>query len=233
MFLGEKLKNIREERKISQEELALRLHVPVGCLKDVEQGKRSVDRDLLNKISEVLEVSENYFVGDKQQERTITEQVNQLSSSVGRKIRQIREERGITLVDFGKMAGISYTHISEIERGNTCPSLKTIGKLASVLNVPVNYFFSEDEPEIGKPAPQRDDDEKLSEIIDKYTICSPEEMEFARKLMELIQQSKVELNSNQDPLIKKINDILKDMSSQEKMAVLDYASFLKNKHDKV
>lgn len=232
MFLGENLKKLREEKRISPEEFALKLNVPLGCLKEVEQGKRPVDQDLFNKIIEILEVSESYFKDNQPAESTITNQISQLTSSVGRKIRQIREERGITLVDFGKMAGISYTHISEIERGNTCPSLKTIGKLASVLNVPVNYFFSEDEPEIGKPAPQRDDDEKISEIIDKYTIYSPEEMEFARKLMELIQQSKVELNANQDPLIKKINDILKDMSSQEKMAVLDYASFLKNKYDK-
>ena len=38
------------------------------------------------------------------------------------------------------------THISEIERGNVCPSLKTLEKLAVALGKPASYFLAGNTP---------------------------------------------------------------------------------------
>lgn len=54
----------------------------------------------------------------------------------GNKIREMREARGFNLVDFAEKAGLSPSYLSEIERGAKKPSLKTLGRIAAVLNVP-------------------------------------------------------------------------------------------------
>lgn len=53
----------------------------------------------------------------------------------GEYIRQLREERGYNLVEFAEKAGISPSYLSELERGAKKPSLKTLDKIAGVLNV--------------------------------------------------------------------------------------------------
>lgn len=53
----------------------------------------------------------------------------------GDQIRSLREERGYTLQDLARRASLSLSYLSEIERGSKRPSLKTIDKLASALNV--------------------------------------------------------------------------------------------------
>ncbi len=59
----------------------------------------------------------------------------------GGKIRQMREERNCSLAEFAGKAGISISYLSEIERGAKKPSLKTIEKIAKVLNVPKNQLI--------------------------------------------------------------------------------------------
>ncbi|MFZ5755132.1 MAG: helix-turn-helix domain-containing protein [Bacillota bacterium] len=64
---------------------------------------------------------------------------------LGAELRQLREAKGLTLMELGNLSGVSYTHISEIERGKTCASLKTLEKLAKVLEVPISYFVVSEE----------------------------------------------------------------------------------------
>lgn len=53
----------------------------------------------------------------------------------GEKIRELREERGYSLADLARKAGISVSYLSEIERGTKKPSLKVIDKLARTMNI--------------------------------------------------------------------------------------------------
>ena len=53
----------------------------------------------------------------------------------GDQIRALREERGYTLQDLAGRANLSLSYLSEIERGSKRPSLKSIDKLATALNV--------------------------------------------------------------------------------------------------
>ncbi|QNB46046.1 helix-turn-helix domain-containing protein [Thermanaerosceptrum fracticalcis] len=64
---------------------------------------------------------------------------------LGAELRQLREAKGLTLMELGNLSGVSYTHISEIERGKTCASLKTLEKLAKVLEVPISHFVVSEE----------------------------------------------------------------------------------------
>jgi len=60
----------------------------------------------------------------------------------GNRIRELREERGLSLAEFAAKAGISTSYLSEIERGAKKPSLKTMDKIAASLNVSLSQLVS-------------------------------------------------------------------------------------------
>ncbi len=229
MRIGDKLKKLREEKDISIEELAVKLDIPLGCLKDVEQNKRELDLSLIKKVCDITEISTEYFglTPENVGEGSIN-QLAYLSGSVGRKIRKLREERGLTLVDLGRKAGISYTHISEIERGNTCPSLKTITKLANVLDLSVTYFFTDKNGVIpGGYQSQAQTKKRPELIIDEINRLLPGEIEFLGRFLDVMKQLKNEGLLLEDALSLQINYILRQLSKEQKQAVLDYAKFIK------
>ncbi len=53
----------------------------------------------------------------------------------GSKIRKLRKERNYTLAGLAQKANLSASYLSELERGHKEPSVKTIAKLATALNV--------------------------------------------------------------------------------------------------
>ncbi len=55
--------------------------------------------------------------------------------ALGRRLREVREERGERLVDIAERAGISTQYLSEIERGRKEPSSEMIAAVAGALGV--------------------------------------------------------------------------------------------------
>lgn len=149
-YLGSEIKRLREQKGMSISALAAEVDIPASCLEDVENGRRCLGIQSLKKLAAVLSVDEDELInlGKKHTkgEKIEKESGEYISNSAGRKLRQVREEMGLTLVECGKKAGISYTHISEIERGNVCPSLKTLEKLANALEKPLSFFLKGDTP---------------------------------------------------------------------------------------
>lgn len=54
---------------------------------------------------------------------------------LGKRIRRIRQERNLTLKQIEARVGVSATHISEIERGKTSPTIQALDKIAQALEV--------------------------------------------------------------------------------------------------
>ena len=65
---------------------------------------------------------------------------------VGTGLKQLREERHISMRALAKASGLSANALSMIERGLTSPSVSTLSKLAGALEVPITAFFRR-EPE--------------------------------------------------------------------------------------
>ncbi len=61
--------------------------------------------------------------------------------TLGKRIREFRKERGLTLKELSKKIGISYSFLSAIERNIKKPSLTTIKQIAETLNIPITYLF--------------------------------------------------------------------------------------------
>lgn len=64
---------------------------------------------------------------------------------IGKRIRYLRRSQGLTSEELAKLAGISQSMISQIERGQVSPSLETLWKLGHSLKVPVFSFFETEE----------------------------------------------------------------------------------------
>jgi len=64
-----------------------------------------------------------------------------LEAAIGRQVREFRQRLQLTVVDLGKLAGVSRGMVSKIENGMTSPSLATLNALAQALNVPVTSLF--------------------------------------------------------------------------------------------
>jgi DNA-binding XRE family transcriptional regulator/quercetin dioxygenase-like cupin family protein len=66
------------------------------------------------------------------------------SVDVGLRLRQLREERGISMRELARRSSLSANALSMIERGLTSPSVSTLNKLAYALQVPITAFFRQD-----------------------------------------------------------------------------------------
>jgi transcriptional regulator with XRE-family HTH domain len=68
---------------------------------------------------------------------------------IGRRIRTVRRERALTLRQVARAAGLSATHISEIERGHTTPTVGALLRVALALGKEPHYFLETERlPEI-------------------------------------------------------------------------------------
>jgi transcriptional regulator with XRE-family HTH domain len=60
---------------------------------------------------------------------------------LGRRIKQLRLTQGFTLKDIEARVGVSATHVSEIERGKTSPTVGALSKIANALEVNPSFLL--------------------------------------------------------------------------------------------
>jgi transcriptional regulator with XRE-family HTH domain len=64
--------------------------------------------------------------------------------NIGLTIRDLRLERNMSQGDIEKRTGLLRCYLSRVENGHTVPSLETLQKIASALEIPLGQFFSEE-----------------------------------------------------------------------------------------
>lgn len=67
---------------------------------------------------------------------------------IGQRIRQLREQKGLSQGDIEKASGLLRCYISRLEHGHTVPSLDTLERIAAALDLPLYRLFyaGEDAP---------------------------------------------------------------------------------------
>ena len=66
-------------------------------------------------------------------------------AELGRRLRVARFERNMTLKEVATRCGMSATHISEVERGKTSPTIGALQRITAALGEKTSYFVQEDE----------------------------------------------------------------------------------------
>lgn len=64
-----------------------------------------------------------------------------LEVAIGREVRALRQQQGLTVAEFSQKSGLSGGMLSKIENGQASPSLTTLQALAQALSVPLTAFF--------------------------------------------------------------------------------------------
>lgn len=64
-----------------------------------------------------------------------------VDSFIGQKLKQRRGELNLSLRALGAKSGLSAMFLSQIERGKSNPSLKSLQRIANALGVTLNYFL--------------------------------------------------------------------------------------------
>jgi len=66
---------------------------------------------------------------------------------IGHRIRQLREQKGLSQGDIEKTTGLLRCYISRVENGHTVPSLETLERFATALDVPLyRLFYAGEDP---------------------------------------------------------------------------------------
>jgi transcriptional regulator with XRE-family HTH domain len=79
-------------------------------------------------------------------DRRTTAEVEGDSESLGKRLKALRTEQGITLAQLGGMVGLSVSYLSQIERNKAQPSLATLSSVAETLGVELRSFFAHPAP---------------------------------------------------------------------------------------
>ena len=71
---------------------------------------------------------------------------------IGDRIRQIREQRGISHGEIEEFSGLDRSYLARIEQGGTVPPLETLERIAAALAVPLYWlFYAEEDPVMVPP----------------------------------------------------------------------------------
>jgi transcriptional regulator with XRE-family HTH domain len=62
-------------------------------------------------------------------------------SNIGKKIKNERLKKSLKQYELAEKAGISNTYLSDIEVGRSAPSLKTLDKIAKVLDIDIKELL--------------------------------------------------------------------------------------------
>jgi transcriptional regulator with XRE-family HTH domain len=75
----------------------------------------------------------------------IEQHVDGIVSSIGPKVKQLRQENRLSLQQLAAKADVSAAAIHKIERNDMVPTITTLLKIATALDRPVSYFVDGDE----------------------------------------------------------------------------------------
>ncbi len=72
-------------------------------------------------------------------------------SGIGRRLRALRRRRALTLQALSADSGVSIGMLSQMERGVSSPSIRTLQRVAAALEIPISWFFTDTPATAGVP----------------------------------------------------------------------------------
>ena len=117
--------------------------VAMTSLPTVEMAVATMKHQAFHYLQKPLDTDELRAVIDAaiREKGLLIDLETRLNSEVGRRIRERRKERGLTLKQLANRTGLSVSLISQIELGKSAASMSTLHKLATALQIKMTYFF--------------------------------------------------------------------------------------------
>ncbi len=67
--------------------------------------------------------------------------MSEVSKKLGQNIKKLRVQRGMNQQELCRILGVDTAYISNVENGKKNPTLKTVEKIAKILNMSVNKLL--------------------------------------------------------------------------------------------
>ncbi len=99
---------------------------------------------------------------------------------LGRRLRDLRKRRGLTIERLAEMADVDVKYLGSIERGNENPTVATLEKLAGALSVKLHQILNFEHEATGKKLLRR----RIMQILDK---CDERELQTILKMVSAVK----------------------------------------------
>ena len=117
----------------------------------IEQKAVNPSEQFIQKVCEGLHVDPEYFTGEMPVEQAV-QKVEVDTAGAGQRLSIARQEKGLSMWELSKRAGISQPQISMLESGKYQLRRKAAEKLAAALEVGVDWLLTGDEEKKAFPA---------------------------------------------------------------------------------
>ena len=140
--MNKKIVELRNKLGLSRVAFAKDLGSSATQMKRMEIGTVIPDDEFLQKICSTYHVNPAYFTG----EIDIDEAVSVVSpeekkKQVGKRLKKMRIEKGLTLKELSALVGLSYSQLSLIENGEYMLNEKRAADIGEVLEVGVEWLL--------------------------------------------------------------------------------------------
>lgn len=135
MSTGDKIKRLRVERNMTQEQLGEKLGVKKSAVAKYENDRvRNLKRKTLLKLADVFGVAPSYFIDD----------LKKSNSHIGSILRKVREEKGLSRADVAIALNLKESEVFDIEVFPDEESISKAQKIASFLELDYLTLFELD-----------------------------------------------------------------------------------------
>ena len=173
--MNEKIKELRKLLNLS----LVAFSKPLGCspthIKRMEVGTVIPDEEFISKMCEVYHISPAYFDGSVSIEELNIKDKEEEKKEIGKRLKQARKEKGMTLKELSLLASITDSQLSLTENGHYRLKENRAEDIAEALEVGVEWLLYGEERNKNFPA-----DRKMMEWLKSHE----EIREMIWKMME-------------------------------------------------
>ena len=174
--MNKKIVELRNKLGLSRVAFAKDLGSSATQMKRMEIGTVIPDDEFLQKICSTFHVNPGYFEGTVEVDEAVkVVSMEEEMKQVGKRLKQARSEKGLTLKELSALVGLSYSQLCLIENGTNKLSEKRAVILGEALEVGVEWLLHGKERNKAFPA-----DRKMMEWLKDH----PEVREEIWKMME-------------------------------------------------
>jgi transcriptional regulator with XRE-family HTH domain len=98
-------------------------------------------------------------------------------SQIGRRLRDLRLQKKMTMKEVAEVAAIAQSSLSYIETGHNSPTIETLAAILQALGITMGEFFAEEKPEL---------EPEIRRLLDTAKKLPPEQRELAQRLLEAL-----------------------------------------------
>ena len=144
--MNKKIVELKNKLGLSRASFAKALDISPSQMARIEAGKVVLSDEFLLKVCGTFHVNPSFFTGEVDIEDAVTVvSPEEKKKQVGKRLKKMRIEKGLTLKELSALVGLSYSQLSLIENGEYMLTEKRAADIGEALEVGVEWLLYGDE----------------------------------------------------------------------------------------